>query len=492
MPLTLTIENETTLPDGGPLSVSVSGKRGLDIGRDQHLDWTLPDPSRFISGKHCEIRYRDGAYWLHDVSTNGTFLNGAEGRLKGPHRLRNGDRLGIGHYIIVVTVDGEEAAAAQSLPPQPAAYHELWKSAEDAAPPIDPAQLRPPQERAPVHPDFLDWAADVPNSVSRSPAPEAWPSPAPSAPAGPWQTTAPAPTPPAAPSWPEPPPQPPPDTSFDWAHGAERQAPAPEPVPPTPTPQRPAVWVSNEPAGPWSGAGSAPLPEPVPPASSAPAAAAPQPPPAPADPPSPPPNVAPPSPPAGTDAEAFISQFARAAGVPEQLFAGQDPSQLGERFGQMMQIVVENLRQLLQARLQAKRLARTSNQTMVQAIDNNPLKFSPTTKDALRIMFGSPTHSYLDAQRTLEQSFHDVKSHQIKTYAAMQQAMRMLLADLDPQSIDQSTERGLPGVGSRKAKLWDTYQARWQSKTAHHEGGMLDVFMLYFAECYDRSSNDLR
>ena len=50
MPLTLTIENQTALPDGGPLSVTTAGGRGLDIGRDQHLDWALPDPSRAISG----------------------------------------------------------------------------------------------------------------------------------------------------------------------------------------------------------------------------------------------------------------------------------------------------------------------------------------------------------------------------------------------------------------------------------------------------------
>jgi type VI secretion system protein ImpI len=79
MGLTLTIENESSLPDGGPLSVRVTGKRGLDIGRDSHLDWTLPDPTRFISSKHCEVRYRDGGYWLHDVSTNGTLLNGGDG-----------------------------------------------------------------------------------------------------------------------------------------------------------------------------------------------------------------------------------------------------------------------------------------------------------------------------------------------------------------------------------------------------------------------------
>ncbi len=67
----------------------------------QYLDWTLPDPARFISGKHCEIRWHDGAHWLHDVSTNGTFIYGANGRMKAPHKLRDGDRFLVGHYIIL-------------------------------------------------------------------------------------------------------------------------------------------------------------------------------------------------------------------------------------------------------------------------------------------------------------------------------------------------------------------------------------------------------
>ena len=48
---------------------------------------------------------------------------------------------------------------------------------------------------------------------------------------------------------------------------------------------------------------------------------------------------------------------------------------------------------------------------MVQAIDNNPLKFAPSTEDAMRIMFGPPTQSYLDATRAIEQSFADLKEH---------------------------------------------------------------------------------
>ena len=172
MSLSLQLVNETTLPDGGPVNFRISGKRGIDIGRDAHLDWTLPDPTRYISSKHCEIRYKDGGYWLHDVSTNGTFLNGADHRMSTPHRLRNGDRFTVGHYIVAVTVEGEEGsaqAAPQSAKPASAAnYEELWASQGDVPPPIDPKQLKPGRQDAPVHSDFLDWAADVPDPFHAS------------------------------------------------------------------------------------------------------------------------------------------------------------------------------------------------------------------------------------------------------------------------------------------------------------------------------------
>jgi type VI secretion system protein ImpI len=139
MTLTLHIENETILPDGGPLSVSVRGKRGLDIGRDPYLDWTLPDPSRFVSGRHCEVRWRDGGYWLHDISTNGTFMNGADSRLKAPHRLRNGDRFVIGQYVIAATLDEEIAESSKDAPQQAATRDDdLWNAGPGAPDPIDP------------------------------------------------------------------------------------------------------------------------------------------------------------------------------------------------------------------------------------------------------------------------------------------------------------------------------------------------------------------
>ena len=461
MGLTLTIENETSLPDGGPLSVPVTGKRGLDIGRDQHLDWTLPDPTRYISAKHCEVRYRDGGYWLYDVSTNGTFLNGSDGRLKAPHRLRHGDRLTIGQYIVAVALDGEEAAGRAETPTQqPVSYQELWSGADDAAPPIDSKLLRPAAEHKPVNPDFLHWAVDVPDTLHADPdraAPRRGACRRRSVGARSRATgaagrasTHDADTPPSG-------------LGIDGTKRRVGRAATAECRDGIPGRARggSANFVLAE-----CTAGC--LPQVPPQAAALPAAAA-----------------------GGRPAD-FVRQLAQGAKVPDGTFA-RDPAQLAEELGVLIRMVTENMRQLLSARLQAKRIARMSNQTSIEALNNNPLKFSPTSDDALRIMFGPPTTSYLDARRALEEAFGDLKEHQIRTYSAMQQAIAMMVADLDPQAIDNATEadRGLSGViGSRKARLWDAYVARWQAKTRGQDGGLVDVFMQYFAECYD--SGDTR
>jgi type VI secretion system protein ImpI len=162
MTLRLSIENVDRLPDGGPIRIEVKG-RGLDLGRDSHLDWTLPDPSRSVSGKHCEIRYRDGGYWVHDVSTNGTFVNGAEYRLDAPHRLRDGDRLSIGPYLIAVAVEeGRRLSSVTSAAEVSvdAGLANVWGPiGEAAAPEIGAKRRTTPSREAP--PDFLDFASFI-------------------------------------------------------------------------------------------------------------------------------------------------------------------------------------------------------------------------------------------------------------------------------------------------------------------------------------------
>jgi type VI secretion system protein ImpI len=461
MPLTLQLVNEATLPDGGPVSIQISGKRGIDIGRATHLDWTLPDSTRYISSKHCEIRYKDGGYWLHDVSTNGTFVNGASNRIHEPHRLQHGDRFLVGQYIVAVTVDGEEdrgdAPRQQAAPIAPApiqgpADQGWWANEGDVPPPIDAKQLKPARAHAAVNPDFLDWAADVPAPLLESPRPHV-PSPPTKPISGPLRS------------------------DMDWADGPPSHIPEPSPAPPpAPAPRRPGP-LGAEPQPPvlFEAQGDAvvdlappPRPQAVPP---------PEPTPRPAS------LVG-----NGAAAATFIAQLAKAANVPEDLFTQKDPAALATEIGTVLRVLVENLMQLLNARQQAKRLAHSSQHTMVQALDNNPLKFSPSSHDALRIMFG-PSHSgYLDAKRAIDQGFADLKSHQIKTYAAMQHALSMIMGDLDPKKIAEQNE-GKGGVGLRqlrKARLWDVYEARWDAKVGRKGGEPVEAFMRYFAESYDR------
>lgn len=105
----LQINNVVSLPAGMPTGYSARD-RSFEIGREA-CDWTLPDPEKFISARHCEIRYEAGAFWLHDISRNGTFINGSTQRMAGPHRLGQGDRLLIGRYVVLVSIDDEHATA---------------------------------------------------------------------------------------------------------------------------------------------------------------------------------------------------------------------------------------------------------------------------------------------------------------------------------------------------------------------------------------------
>ncbi|MGY2374109.1 type VI secretion system-associated FHA domain protein TagH [Pseudomonas sp. SDO524_S393] len=68
------------------------------IGRGAGCDWVIPDPSRLLSSHHGLISFREGQYFLTDISSNGIVLVGSEERLrKGQARLiSDGDLFQLG------------------------------------------------------------------------------------------------------------------------------------------------------------------------------------------------------------------------------------------------------------------------------------------------------------------------------------------------------------------------------------------------------------
>ncbi len=106
----------------GERSSAVFRADGGTIGRSADNDWVLPDPLRYISAHHARISFRDGHFYLEDLSTNGVFVNDDDRALAkasaGGHLLKTGDLVRMGEYQIVAAVE-TDADATQESQPQP-------------------------------------------------------------------------------------------------------------------------------------------------------------------------------------------------------------------------------------------------------------------------------------------------------------------------------------------------------------------------------------
>ena len=111
----------------GDDAVRVFSETGGTIGRSLHNDWILPDPDRYISGRHATIDFKGGAYYLADVSTNGVYLNGENEPLGqgNPRRLFNGDTIRFGDFEMSVKIDEGESIVMplDEEPPSPVTDH---------------------------------------------------------------------------------------------------------------------------------------------------------------------------------------------------------------------------------------------------------------------------------------------------------------------------------------------------------------------------------
>lgn len=106
-------------------STAVFSIEGGTIGRSADNDWVLPDPLRYVSAHHARVQFREGHFYLQDVSTNGVYVNDDTEPLakrgSSGYRLSNGDVLRIGEYHIVAALESQRAAAASAEDPALAA-----------------------------------------------------------------------------------------------------------------------------------------------------------------------------------------------------------------------------------------------------------------------------------------------------------------------------------------------------------------------------------
>jgi type VI secretion system protein len=137
----------------GEQSTKVFGVHGGTIGRATDNEWILPDPERYLSGKHARVDFRAGTYVLVDTSSNGTYVNGAQVPLGKFHDylLKDGDYVRLGEYELLVSIDKSndfppEESAIVAYDGQSPSSAVKKSTADDLGADLDLSQLLEPSD----------------------------------------------------------------------------------------------------------------------------------------------------------------------------------------------------------------------------------------------------------------------------------------------------------------------------------------------------------
>lgn len=416
----------------------------FSIGRSKDNEWVVADADRHLSKKHCQFVYGAGEWQLYDLSTNGTFINDASDPIgKGAsYKLRHGDRVKFGLYEIEVSLDEDLVTPERERFP---AFEP--SSDSDAGLPTHSA-LSPYQGgRSPA----FGSMSDVPGSpilpadfdpLAPSPAPFAGPTEPDHAPALQSAFR---------------PPQPVSIIPDDWdidLPAAGQRTPAARPQPP----QSPVEVLP--PAAPPSGA--------IPPFGAgaiAPASAA------------------------ASDSE-VVGALLRGLGLSD--VALREPEKTMESLGAAVRATVSGLRQILMARASIKDEFRIE-QTVIRPSGNNPLKFSLDDDDALAMLLGLARGTSMPAADAISEAFEDLRMHELATISAMQAAVRVLLAQFDPNGIERNAGGGGLRIhpAQKKARAWEAFSQLHVKVTQALSDDFDSVFGKAFARAYEQAIEKL-
>lgn len=477
MPLRLTITSYHKLTPG-QCSEKVLDQGQLTIGRGPDNDWVLPDPERLVSSRHCTILNRDGVYYLTDTSTNGVLLVNAGHRLRrgNSEPLQDGETVRLGEYDILVQL-GHDIALPGSGNPQTDPFTSfdalMSRQAAGSAPAFaEPAPTPHPavtahfQGGSPLDtkPDLFDFLTPPPPGAA--PRPDHVPAeqhdfrpPEPVIPPPPATTPAP---PPAGGA---------PLIPADWDPFAELLGNTPAPSA-TPVAQPQPAAEPTPLAMPFADPGITQQPQP--------------------------PSVAAPTPPASAAATAggdLLQAFLRGAGMTQLKVDPAGAEAQMEAIGRSYRGLVEGLVDVLRARASLKGEFRMA-QTMIQPVQNNPLKFAPNVDEAMLLLLRRDNQAFMAPDRAVADSFEDLKAHQLAVMAGVQAAIRHLLARFEPAALEARFGKpaGLSGLlpGARQAQNWDSFTELYAKILREAEDDFQELFGREFSRAYEEHSARLR
>jgi type VI secretion system FHA domain protein len=192
--------------------------------------------------------------------------------------------------------------------------------------------------------------------------------------------------------------------------------------------------------------------------------------------------------PPGDAEQRALALLLEGAGIKAEAIAGRTPSEVLMGSGKLLRVMVSGLMALLRERSHMKETFRLP-QTMMQAAQNNPLKFSPSVDEALRYLFNDRGEgAYLSAEDAVRAGFQDVRQHEQALVKAMLQAVQDYVERFDPEELKNRFDKGLKrgGLlsGGNKLKYWELYEESYPALTQREDGRPPQLFSEEFARAY--------
>jgi type VI secretion system FHA domain protein len=174
--------------------------------------------------------------------------------------------------------------------------------------------------------------------------------------------------------------------------------------------------------------------------------------------------------------------------------AGLDPAgvtpELAETFGRILRVVVTGVMDVMRSRQQIKDEFRMQ-MTRFRVAENNPLKFSANVDDALHNLLVKRNPAYLGAVAAFEDAFDDLRNHQIAMLAGMRMAFESMLAEFDPERLQQEFDKQ-KGLVPAKLRYWDLYRERLENLIKDREAAFRQLFGEEFAQAYEEQLRQLK
>ena len=178
---------------------------------------------------------------------------------------------------------------------------------------------------------------------------------------------------------------------------------------------------------------------------------------------------------------------------------GAHPIETIRIVGELLNLTVSGLFQMLEMRAQLKNELRIEDRTMIATRENNPLKHTDSAHDALRYLVDVRQHGnklFLQPTKAVSDAVADICAHEMAvmagTRAALLAALKMFAPDAVEKRIKKSGALDSVMPALHKAKLWESFLAMYGELEKEAEDHFDRLLNQEFARAYAEQGKKLR